>query len=422
VPDRILEAHLLTKVSILNFKGIKQVELSLSPLTVFVGENGTGKSTVLQALSILKRSMGSPSINTDLTYTNLGALQRLVPAAQTCTVAFEGWSDEKLVLIDVERVSISCSTSFDTQGLSAYVPELILQDRLTLRNKWYRLGPQTVEPENWKHGEVQYHFQPTNIVGRAFTLGGYSIPSSVTSDTRKTAEQLHQSLDRLSNVIGSVLQRFFVVAPLRGITEPIYGLESQPTQEFIPRIGIQQLGRNLATNLTYSRDSVARISEWQAEIVGVHLQTELVPGAQVLIKNPDADTDYVNEGFGSNQLLFVLERVANSPPDSVIGIEEPEIHLHPKAQFRLGKWATKTVRTLGKQLILLTHSPDVVSGILAGIRQKHIKPEDVSIWFFERKDHEISTTVSDIDADGKVSGPALKSFLESTAEQLWEKS
>jgi len=207
----------------------------------------------------------------------------------------------------------------------------------------------------------------------------------------------------------SVLQGFFVVAPLRGLTEPGYQLQQAPGQEFTPRGSAVEMGRTLASNLMYNKRNVRVISEWESEIVGAHLEIDAVPGVQVTIKNPDKDTDYVNEGFGSNQLLFVLERIANSPPDSVIGVEEPEIYLHPKAQFNLGRWVARIVPKLNKQLIILTHSPDMISGILSGVKREELKPEDVSIWFFERKDHEILATPSRVDAEGKVTGPAIKS-------------
>ena len=46
---------MLKKVSLVNFKGLSNVDIELSNLNLFVGENGTGKSTVVQALSILRR-------------------------------------------------------------------------------------------------------------------------------------------------------------------------------------------------------------------------------------------------------------------------------------------------------------------------------------------------------------------------------
>lgn len=408
---------LLTGVSIVNFKAIKQIDITLTPLTVFVGENGTGKSTVLQALSILKRSIGQPAVNTDLPYANLGGLHLLVPAAQTCTIAFVGSTRMELKPLVSGTVSYRCSVSFDAQGLSAYKTEATSGGQLTLRNEWNRYGVNTVDPGSWNYGKSKVNFGPVNTIGDAFRVVSYSIGDPL---EKEVVEDLHRSLQALSRVIRSTLESFFVVGPLRGLTEPVYGLGPQPTADFAPRAGIVELGRNLATNLAYDPAAVDEISKWEKEILGVPLKTELVPGAQVLVKNPETKSDFVNEGFGSNQLLFVFERVARSPRDSLIGIEEPEIHLHPKAQFSFGKWASKTVPTVDKQLILLTHSPDIMTGVLAGIRHKLIKPEEVSVWFFERKDGEATATKSEVDAEGKVVGPALKSFLESTEHQLSE--
>ena len=417
--QRIPELRLLTKLSVVNFKGIRKVQLTLSPLTVLVGENGTGKSTVLHALSILKRSTGRAGIITDVPYVNLGPLILLVPPAQTSMIAFEGQDLSPEVSGIPKRTSFGCLVSFDTQGLSEYKTTLNVDGDL-IRNDWNRYGVSRIQPDIWKHESVTMNFLPTAVIGKGFEAPGYSVAGSATDDDKRLAQDLHQRFVSLSSVIGSVLQRFFVVGPMRGLIEPVFSLQSEPTEDHVPRGGIVQLGDSLATRLEYNRQNIEAISEWQAEIVGVHLKTVLIPGTRVLLKNPDTGADFVNEGFGSNQMLFILERIANSPIDSVIGVEEPEIHLHPKAQFNFGKWVSRTVPKLKKQLIILTHSPDVVSGILSGVRHKHIEPQDVSIWFFERKDREITANRSEIDTEGKVTGPALKSFLESTATQLSE--
>lgn len=416
--DKSLASNLLTKVSVANFKGIQKVELDLSPLTVFVGENGSGKSTVLQALSMLKRSAGAPSINTDLPYANLGPLQLLVKPAQTALVTFEAQTTARLESETEDRVSLTCSVIFDTQGLSEYKTELEVGDKIRVSSQWYRFGVQAIEPKSWTRGKTIFNFEATNSIGYIYGTAGYSTQGQLSLEETKTTQKIYRDLANISSFGVTVLQKFFVVAPLRGLTEYVYPLQPNPTQDFSARGGAIQLGMSLASNLAYYSKTVSKISEWENEIVGVRLETELIPGSQVLIRNPDRGTDYVNEGFGGNQLLFVLERIVNSPPDSTIGIEEPEIHLHPKAQFNFGKWASRQIPTLGKQLILLTHSPDILSGILSSVRRKHIKPQDVAIWFFERKDDKMSATKSEIDANGKVVGPALKSFMESTAIQL----
>jgi len=406
-------------MSVVNFKGIRKVQLAFTPLTVLVGENATGKSTVLQALSILKRSVGQSGINTDLTYANLGPLNQLVPPAATATIAFRGWSQMRDEARPFQKISFGCLVSFDAQGLSEYKTTLDTNG-FVCHNEWTRYGVNRIEPQKWTLPLATMNFTPTNVIGIAFGLGGYSTRGQLSADDQKQAVELYGYFGEYSKTIKQVLDNFFVVGPMRGLTEPLYSLQSNATQEYVPRGGVAQLGDSLATNLEYNRDNTRTISDWQAEIVGAHVKTELVPGARVLVRNPDTGADFVNEGFGSNQLLFVLERIANSPPDSVIGVEEPEIHLHPKAQFNFGKWVSRAMPTLRKQLIILTHSPDIVSGILSGVRHNHIAPQEVSVWFFEKKKREITATKSEVNPEGKVVGPALKSFLESTAAQLSE--
>jgi AAA15 family ATPase/GTPase len=48
---------MIERVSVGNFKAISsKLELTLAPLTLFVGENGAGKSTVLEAIALLAQS------------------------------------------------------------------------------------------------------------------------------------------------------------------------------------------------------------------------------------------------------------------------------------------------------------------------------------------------------------------------------
>ena len=47
---------MLQRFELRNFKAFRQQSFDLAPITVFVGRNGTGKSSVLQALAFLKQS------------------------------------------------------------------------------------------------------------------------------------------------------------------------------------------------------------------------------------------------------------------------------------------------------------------------------------------------------------------------------
>src|SRR5579864_1380443 len=63
-----------------------------------------------------------------------------------------------------------------------------------------------------------------------------------------------------------------------------------------------------------------------------------------------------HEAFGLNELLIALFRLDEASAGSLVAIEEPEIHLHPKAQAALCRVLVDVVTSERKQLILTTHS------------------------------------------------------------------
>lgn len=367
---------------------------------------------------MLKRSANQMQVFTDLPYANLGQLSNLIPPAKVSEIEISGWEMISLPAIPTDKVSFTHRVGFDVNGLFSNTTELKIGEQIVL-NDWTRAF-QSIEPRDWKIRKAHFNLSPQPNIGVAFNLGGYSFEGSPTPDETKSSQETYNDLTKLASLISSILQRIFIVSPQRGLTDPFYGLQPSPTEEYSPRQGTQVMGSSLATNLEYNRLNIAQISDWEREILGVGVSTKLQPGPVIYVKNPERGTDFVNEGFGSNQLLFVLERIANTPDYSIVGIEEPEIHLHPKAQFNFGKWLAKTLPFLRKQVIITTHSSDIIAGILAGVHQKTIKPEYVSLLFFEQKDKKIEASISEIDQDGKVTGPALRSFVESAAAQLSE--
>jgi predicted ATPase len=412
---------MLQKISLANFKGFSSVDIKLSKLNLFVGENGTGKSTIIQALGILKRSLGSSGIVTDLPFMNLGPLHEIIPPGKTASISIEGTVPMNLKPLKANGAEFKCVIKFDVQGLFEYETQVSplggLMD-IKLHNVWTRYGAYHVEPPKWTYGNVTYSFSVTNIIGLAFSPAGYSYPE-LPSDRLKEASEVYASLGKLSRAISEGLNRVYIVPMIRGLTEPAYPLQSDVTTDFSPRAGSISMGTALASNFAYCGYNEEKISLWQKQILGAEVKYYLEPGAKISIRNPENKVNYVNEGFGSNQMLFILERIANSPEDSLIAIEEPEIHLHPKAQFRFGLLSSQIVKDEGKQLLITTHSEHIVSGVLSSIKNGKLGPEDVSIWFFEKKGLENTATYSEVDKEGKTSG-GLKSFLEAAMEELSE--
>ncbi len=415
---------MLTKISIKNFKGIGHVDIDLSKLNVFIGENGAGKSTVIHALSILKRSLNSSGINTDLPYINLGPLHNLVPAGESTSIMIEGEEKVELKSIHVTTIKFSSNIEFDVQGLREYSITVNTDNEkiASITNYYGRHGQVRVQPNQIQIAPFTFSLSATAGIGQPFQLGGYSNPSGGDQNVLKEGQKMYAEFAELGSTIIKTLQRFYVVPPLRGFLEPVYALQPNITEEFNPRASFVQMGAALASNLIYlSEDVKKKVINWMKKVMNVDVSWKPEQGLQAIISNPKKNTYFVNEGFGSNQLTMILEELARTPEGSLIVIEEPEIHFHPVAQFKFGQLMTTIIKEeLNKQILLVTHSEHIVSAILTAIRHKELKPNDVSIYVFEKKDDGKNTaTKAEIDEEGNTKD-ALLTFIQAQLSELKE--
>ena len=97
----------------------------------------------------------------------------------------------------------------------------------------------------------------------------------------------------------------------------------------------------------------------------------------------------IDVGYGVSQILPLLVELL-SDDESLFLLQQPEVHLHPSAQAALGSLFCSTAAS-GRQLIVETHSEYIVDRVRMDIRdgKTGLKPEDVSILFFERADLDV---------------------------------
>jgi len=132
-----------------------------------------------------------------------------------------------------------------------------------------------------------------------------------------------------------------------------------------------------------------------------------------------------NVGFGLSYTLPVLVALLGMNPGGLLLIENPEAHLHPHGQAKVGELIARAAEA-GIQVILETHSDHVLNGIRIAVKNGIIAPEKVALHYFQRADDDsLSTGVEvvspEIDADGRIDdwpegffdeyGKALRSLL-----------
>ena len=135
-----------------------------------------------------------------------------------------------------------------------------------------------------------------------------------------------------------------------------------------------------------------KVSRWfEANFDGCRLRVE--PGSEkgsylIQMQKSDNEDYWVNiadEGMGMSQVLPIVTRCLYPVPDSIVVVEQPELHLHPAAHAELAHLFTQTCKSNRQSYVIETHSVN----ILLGLRDAVVDPDidftadDVIIYFID---------------------------------------
>ena len=128
---------------------------------------------------------------------------------------------------------------------------------------------------------------------------------------------------------------------------------------------------------------------WLSSIVRpTRIQSTWLPqasAAALQFRDLDVTADWVrpaNVGFGLTHCLPIIVAALGSTPGSVFIVENPEAHLHPKAQSEIGKFLVRLAAS-GVQTVVETHSDHVLNGVrIAVASEQLLSVDDVAIHFF----------------------------------------
>lgn len=130
----------------------------------------------------------------------------------------------------------------------------------------------------------------------------------------------------------------------------------------------------------------------------------------------------IDMGYGVSQILPVITELLRPDAPNTFLMQQPEVHLHPSAQAALGSLFCQVAGS-DHQLIVETHSDHLLDRVRMDIRdgKSGLKPEDVSILFFERGDLDVHIHSLRIDQEGNIEGApnSYRSFfMEETTKSL----
>jgi predicted ATPase len=116
---------------------------------------------------------------------------------------------------------------------------------------------------------------------------------------------------------------------------------------------------------------------------------EIIPSGGDLYQMKMLGSAATNVGFGITYALPILVSGLTVPNDGILIVENPEAHLHAKAQSNMGYFLAR-MAAAGVRVIIETHSEHIVNGIRRMIVEgkSEMSHEDMTIYFFQNKDGE----------------------------------
>jgi len=399
------------------FKALADIELKFAPITVLIGPNGTGKSSVLQFFSVLNQSWGNNTLQASGNYVNLGDFNDIAhnhDAERGIEFAIEltsGRSPLKAVQ-DVHAIEYRASVRSD--GVSAHSLQFLPSPSDAPKIEWSSAKASN-ELFEWPiHPGFIALMRLTSTLGNPVEIGGYR---------GQPAESEQREVQRFLSVPSRV-SNYVVIPALRGFEATAYPLENKASQNFFQTgTPAEQASRVLST-IAYRRELEEEISRFSREVLQIDFRTRLIAGKNVAAEAIPVSSsgrrilnNIVNEGFGVNQLMILLAQLVLVPSGSVVAIEEPEIHLHPLAQSDLSDVLLQVARESGKQLIITSHSEHILMGILRNVAQGRLPPSDLCVYYFTREDGQTKVENLAVNDQGRLKG-GLKGFFEASIQEM----
>lgn len=442
---------MLLKFGLRNFKAFRDQAFDLAPITVFVGRNGTGKSSALQALAFLKQSSlagealyagreGAPAL------ADLGSFEEVVhggdtalPVDITLEARLDALGPTPWPAISKRRAPArlwgqtvgECPVTLD------YRCELHGDSTLDeLVGVQPKEAPRIQMPADLVYGEaspvVRRHEIRPNRSRRFRGFGSELLVNGKPSPSSSKETDLVEDVDRLGKSLQIQLQRLFFVPAGRGFIGQTFPLLDDVSVDLTASTGYVELSKRAATALAMDRSLEEQVSEWLEPIAGLGLQARISKGKTVSIvflpqrsENGRMPVGANNESFGANQLSQVFLQIALAASDpmvrneATIGVEEPEVHLHPRAQRNFVEMLAAIAKQ-GTQFIISTHSDRIVSRVLLLVAKGVLRREDVVVYAFDKDESGAATAEKrEIDEMGRIYG-GLPGFMDEDLKDMDE--
>ena len=223
-------------------------------------------------------------------------------------------------------------------------------------------------------------------------------------------------LNNLLNVTWPWDPRFESFAPLRSKPKPIYYPEREVEDaegSEMPMVlrNMSRFDSNRWEKIRKELITFGNASGLFQDISVRKLGNSTNDPFQLQVKARGPKVNIIGVGYGVNQLLPILVCILRREKhwrrelrDSAFLIQQPEVHLHPKGQAELASLLIALSQKLKHSFVVETHSDYMIDRARIEIRKGNIRPEDVSLIYLEPKQRSVKAHNISFDRMGNLVG------------------
>ncbi len=123
---------------------------------------------------------------------------------------------------------------------------------------------------------------------------------------------------------------------------------------------------------------------------------------QVQVNIGAKKTNLMDVGYGVSQILPLIVDAQRAGSNTTLLLQQPEVHLHPKAQAALGSMIKDWVSKSRKTVVVETHSDYLVDRLRLEVKRANLKESDLKIFFLEKSANQTKLHILEVDPQGNV--------------------
>lgn len=410
---------MLTHLKLENFKIWRNTgPIRLAPITLLLGTNSSGKSSLIQSLLLIRQTVKGDDPNLDLNLGNPDANDSVTLGQFKDLLCRHGVASE--------------STTATQVGIEFRWSEYGQADGSTLFSARYNKGPA---------GSAELAFLRLGKDGQGFSvqrrkpgiyrlsLGTQSKPLGQSADFRPqrsfafsaaTLNKLGPQADLIMPIGPALLDelgRIIYLGPVRRLAQRDYlwagrmpahiGDDGAKAVDALIASGVaRQLAKKRHQALPEEAQLFEKTIYWLKEMnLADGLSIRALGSSaryELIIENDGQASNIKDVGVGVSQVIPVIVAALFAQPGHIVIVEEPESHLHPLAQSKLAELFAEVSKQRNVQFIVETHSEHLFRRMQTLIAKQDIAPNDAAMYFVEREGKSASMRALVLDDFGRV--------------------